>query len=456
MATTVSDVRRRARYYALQGGSRTEMAQGIARSRRLMVLVFQLAVIGFLGVRGFPAERLLVHGGVCVFYLMFCRYPTPPFTYRDKVRVLMAGLLAYLGWIANTGGLASPLMPLALSMLSPATVMLESTRQKRLFVGGALAVLVAVAFLSHTPAGGLVPPLVLRGGQASPEYLLIAAGAIIVTGMQVSSFWYKMTAAYDQVALELGTRREELCSESEDRTRDFEGAAARLAHELKNPLASIKCLSTHLARGHVDGKLAERLKVVSAEANRLEAIVDSFLSLSRGLVELNLAPIRPHDIARELKLLLDIRAREAGLALEVTGRADVEIAADAKKIGRVLFYLVVNAMQASSRGQTVTIDVGPACLVSGRTVIKVIDRGEGMSSDVLQRMQRPYFTTREGGTGLGVAMARALVEQHGGRLAYQSTPGAGTTVSIELPRSPPAGGMQKLVPDALRRPSDPS
>jgi signal transduction histidine kinase len=64
-----------------------------------------------------------------------------------------------------------------------------------------------------------------------------------------------------------------------------------------------------------------------------------------------------------------------------------------------------------------------------------------MTPEVLERVKRPYYTTREGGTGLGIAVARALVEQHGGRLAFASTPGRGTTVTIELPRSPPPGDM---------------
>jgi signal transduction histidine kinase len=118
----------------------------------------------------------------------------------------------------------------------------------------------------------------------------------------------------------------------------------------------------------------------------------------------------------------------------------------------VLFHLVVNAMQASAPGQVVTIDVGGPCPMSGKTPLRVIDRGEGMSPDVLERLKRPYFTTREGGTGLGVAVARALVEQHGGRLEIESAPGKGTTVTVELPRTPPAvtGAMASLVPEALR------
>jgi signal transduction histidine kinase len=457
METAASEIRRRARYHALRGGPPANLAHGMARPRRYLVLMFQLAVIGFLAARGFPGGRLLAHAGICVFYLLFCRHPSPPVTVRAKLRMLVTALVAYGAWLANTGGLASPLVPLGLGLLLPALLILESRRQKALFIGGALAILLAVASLSLTPLSGLVPPLAPHEGRCSPEYLVIAMAAILVTAKMVSGFWAWMTTAYDQVAVELGTRREELCSVGEDRTRELEGAAAHLAHELKNPLASIRCLSAHLARGAADPKTAARLGVVSAEAERLAAIVDGFMSLSRGLGDLSLAPTRPYDVAGGLKLLLDVRAQEAGVALEVVGHPEVEVDADAKKIHRAMFYLVMNAMQASSAGQKVTVDIGPACLMTGKTRIKIIDRGEGMSSAVLQRLKKPYFTTREGGTGLGVVVASALIEQHGGRLEYESAPGRGTTATIDLPRRPPAGSTAQLIPDSLRgRAPDPA
>ena len=83
--------------------------------------------------------------------------------------------------------------------------------------------------------------------------------------------------------------------------------------------------------------------------------------------------------------------------------------------------------------------------------IKVVDRGEGMSREVLERLKRPPFTTRKEGAGLGVAVARTLIEQHGGRLEYESAPGQGTTATVALPRHPSAwAAMPNLPPDARR------
>jgi len=342
-------------------------------------------------------------------------------------------------------------------MLLSAMLVFETPRQKALFAATGLGVLLAVALLSLWPIGALVAPLAPRGGHASPESVILILGSILVTASQVSGFWAHVAAAYDKVAIELGARREELCSVGEDRTRELEGAAAHLAHQMKNPLASIKCLSAHMARGcSLDAKTVERLEVVSAEADRLESIVDGFVSLSRGLGDLTIGRMRPYEIALELKLLLDVRANEAGVTLELTGRSDLEVDGDTKRIQRALFCLVLNAVQASRPGQTVTIDVTPApARAQERTPahvsIRVVDHGEGMSREALERLKRPPFSTRKGGAGLGVAVARTLIEQHGGQLEYESVPNQGTTATIELPRRPPAWAAEPKIPlDALR------
>jgi signal transduction histidine kinase len=257
-----------------------------------------------------------------------------------------------------------------------------------------------------------------------------------------------VTEVYEQVAIELAERREEICTESEDRTRALEGIAARLAHEVKNPLAAIKGLSTHMARNSADPKTAERLAIVAAEADRLQGIVDGFLSFSRGLDDLQLGPTVPHALARELVLLLETRAADGGVKLEVKGSEELVLNADGRKLRQALLNLVLNAMHASPAGETVTIEVAKCC--AGAACIKVIDRGHGMTPEVLDRIRRPYFTTKDGGSGLGVAVARGLVEQHGGQIHYESRPGKGTTVTLDLPACAQAATNARKLPNPSR------
>ncbi len=259
-----------------------------------------------------------------------------------------------------------------------------------------------------------------------------------------------VTLVYERVGFELAERREEICSESEDRTRALEGIAARLAHEVKNPLAAIKGLSTHMARNAADPKVAERLAIVAAEADRLQGIVDGFLSFSRGLDDLQLGPVVPHALARELVLLLETRASDVGVTLEVKGSEELVLNADGRKLRQALLNLVLNAMQASPSGETVTIEVAKCC--GGAACIKVIDRGQGMTPEVLERIRKPYFTTREGGTGLGVAVSRGLIDQHGGQVHYDSRPGKGTTVTIDLPACAKSAAAKRKLPNPIREP----
>jgi signal transduction histidine kinase len=112
---------------------------------------------------------------------------------------------------------------------------------------------------------------------------------------------------------------------------------------------------------------------------------------------------------------------------------------------QALLNLVLNAMQASPRGEKVTVEVAKCC--GGAACIKVIDRGHGMTPEVLDRIRKPYFTTREGGSGLGIAVARGLIEQHGGQLHYDSKPGKGTTATIDMPACAYAAAKAQKLPN---------
>jgi signal transduction histidine kinase len=187
-----------------------------------------------------------------------------------------------------------------------------------------------------------------------------------------------------------------------------------------------------VARNATDEKVKERLTIVAAEAERLQEIVEGFLSFSRGLDDLSIGPTKPYDIARELSLLLETRAADAGVTLEVRGTGELSINADGKKLRQALLNLVLNAMQASGRGTTVTLEVAKSCS-DGAAVVSVMDRGGGMAPEVLERIRKPYYTTKEGGSGLGIAVARGIIEQHGGALRYESATGRGTTATVTLP-----------------------
>jgi signal transduction histidine kinase len=429
----------KARFEALRGRIFDELHRTSARWRLTWLLPLHILVVAILIARGETHARAIVQcSAVALIAVMFV---TKALRNEGFVKVasLPIGILSYFALVASTGGLASPLLIMgALLIYASGTITVPAPWMRAGLFVMILTGFTALALLSRTPVGSIVGALAPAGGMASPEYICITLFAATFPTAGVYKMGRIMTCGYERAAMELMERRAELCNESEERGRALEGMAARLAHEVKNPLAAIKGLSTHMARNSADPTTAERLAIVAAEADRLQYIVDGFLSFSRGLDDLNVGPTRPQQVARELAVLLEARAQEAGVTLAVDGDAALEIDADPRKLRQVLLNVVLNAVQASPQGATVAIGVAPRC---GGALITVRDEGAGMTPEVIERIRKPYFTTKEGGTGLGVAVARGLVEQHGGRLEYASVPGKGTTVSILMPAKPAACAM---------------
>ncbi|MGH7294144.1 MAG: sensor histidine kinase [Polyangiaceae bacterium] len=428
---TARELHHKARFDALRNRIFEELGRGAARWRLTWILPFNVLVVALLVVRGESAPRAIVQiGAVAVVAALFV---ARVFSNNRVLKSLsfLFGIASYFVLLATTGGIASPLLIMGSMMMTSAAITVVEPRWLRgaVFLSF-LAGFVGLALASHTALGQLMPPLA-EGTFASPLYVSLDLLACVFAMMGVYRMGCTMTRGYERAAIELAERREELCSANEDRTRAIEGMAARLAHEVKNPLAAIKGLSVHMARNAEDPKTAERLAIVAAEADRLQSIVEGFLSFSRGLDDLDVKPTHPFEIARELSVLMELRGQEAGVGIAVSGDPALVIDADASKLRQALLNLVLNAIQASPRGSSVQVDVGRTC-EGARITVK--DDGTGMSPEVLDRIRKPYFTTKEGGTGLGVAVARGLVEQHGGRIDFKSHPGTGTTVSIILPQ----------------------
>jgi signal transduction histidine kinase len=428
---TPRELRHRARFDALRRRIFEEIGHASARWRLTWILPFNVFVVVLLVARGEPHARAAVQVGTVLVLATIFVLRVFYKQWLFKAVSFLIGIACYFVLLATSGGLASPLVMMGGLMMAAAAMTALEPRWLR----GAVFAVFLVGFLglalfSGTVIGEIPPPLAGSGRWATAEYVSLALLAGVFAMMGVYHIGCTMSRGYERAAFELAERREELCSENEGRSRALEGMAARLAHEVKNPLAAIKGLSTHMARNATDPKTAERLAIVAAEADRLQSIVDGFLSFSRGLDDLNVGPTRPYQVARELSVLLETRVEEAGVKLDLSGDEGLVVDADSRKLRQALLNLVLNAVQASPHGAVVRIGVSRTC--EGARVT-VHDDGTGMSPEVLERIRKPYFTTKEGGTGLGVAVARGLVEQHGGRIEFKSVPGTGTTVTVTLP-----------------------
>jgi signal transduction histidine kinase len=169
---------------------------------------------------------------------------------------------------------------------------------------------------------------------------------------------------------------------------------------------------------------------VEREVDRMSAVLQSHLGFSRPFDRVDRVDVDLGALADSVLALLEGRATAAGVVLRRRGEG--RGAVDPQRIRGALVNLVANGIEACRRGGHVEIAIEE----DGATArLAVSDTGVGMARDVVERVGTPFFTTHERGTGLGVALARAAFEQHGGTLEYRSTPGQGTTALASVPRT---------------------
>jgi len=155
--------------------------------------------------------------------------------------------------------------------------------------------------------------------------------------------------------------------------------------------------------------------------------VDGLLDLSR--------PVEVHREPVDLRALCDeVMARLGGTRLLEGVRADMSgvghAAGDAQKLRQVVLNLVKNAAEAAGKGGRIEITVGEA---DGFAQVSVSDSGPGLPDEVRARLFEPFFSRKEGGTGLGLAVSKGIVEAHGGTLEAESPPQGGARFSLRLP-----------------------
>jgi signal transduction histidine kinase len=215
--------------------------------------------------------------------------------------------------------------------------------------------------------------------------------------------------------------------------------AAGIAHEIRNPLTSLKARLYTLEK-HLQAVPAARkdTDIISAEISRLEHIVQDVLSFARPS-DPKLEIIAADTVIREVQGLMSPDLESRGLHLVVESSPELLIRADSGHLKQVLVNLVRNAAEAIDGKGTVTLRTRPARAPFGgretaAVILEVADDGKGIPPEVEKRLFDPFFSTKETGTGLGLPIAARIVEKHGGLLQYQTRPGHGTTFGVVLRR----------------------
>lgn len=352
------------------------------------------------------------------------RYRRVPAREDQLRRSLLITAGALLVACAGTGGLRSPMLPLLLAPIGVTFAAFGRARPAGLLLAAALA---GLAVLSFLPPGTPFPPL------PAPQAARMTLGSVTVA---LVLLWYGVTGlsdAYLRSGAALARTRGAALDAMTERLRDVESIGARVAHELRNPLTAIKGLVQLLARGDHDERDKRRLEVVLAEVARVEDTLAAYLAFARPLAALRPAPLDLGDLLRDLAALLEGRAGAARITLDVAAASPLTIVADRQRLQEALLNLASNAIEATSAGGRLVL---AATATPGGATLEITDDGRGMTPEQLARLGTPFESTRPGGTGLGVAHARAVVAAHGGRMHHTSAPGRGTRVTLTLPAEP--------------------
>jgi two-component system, NtrC family, sensor histidine kinase HydH len=217
-----------------------------------------------------------------------------------------------------------------------------------------------------------------------------------------------------------------------DRLAAIGQLAASLAHEIRNPLGSIEGAIDILERNpESESKRDEFLPIMKKECNRLRRLLTNLLNFARP----RQPQIRPVNVRQVIDTVCSL-ARHSAERQDILLKQDLpddlpDIKGDEEQLQQVILNLALNAIQAMSSSGEVLFSARPAL---DRVVVRVRDQGDGIASADLDRIFDPFYTTKENGTGLGLAVAHQIVEQHGGSIRVERNPDRGTTFTLELPR----------------------
>lgn len=215
--------------------------------------------------------------------------------------------------------------------------------------------------------------------------------------------------------------------------------SAGIAHEIKNPLTSIRGFTQLLPKKINDKEFQKKyIDVVSTEVDRLNEIVERLLTFARprisGFHACNLNDVLKHTIS-----LLYYQISRAKIELNSNLTNIAEIYGDGQQLEQVFINIIINAIQAMEKGGKIDISTGTIIKKEldskyrEYAVVKIADTGKGITEEEIKKLFNPFYTTKEQGTGLGLSISNQIIEEHKGTIEVNSRLGKGTTFTICIP-----------------------
>ena len=217
-----------------------------------------------------------------------------------------------------------------------------------------------------------------------------------------------------------------------DRLAALGQLSAGLAHELRNPLGTIKTSAEMLLKNvPADNAVAREMAgFISSEVDRTNSLVTRFLDFARPLA----VRLDKTDLTQVIdQAVSDVEKHQPPFDVTIYKNYSPEIPPfflDGELMERVMYNLVLNAAQASPPSASITVKTRQ---IDGMVEIAVIDRGSGIQPKLLESIFNPFYTTKAGGVGLGLAIVSKIVDEHGGSISVESEPGEGSVFRVYLP-----------------------
>lgn len=225
-------------------------------------------------------------------------------------------------------------------------------------------------------------------------------------------------------------------AKSAERLAELGTLTGGLAHEIKNPLSTVQ-LNLQLLREDLPRedraytRLANRLGTAERETARLRDILDDFLRYA-GRIELDCKPVELNRMCEDLVDFFMPQAQLQKVQLRLRRSPDdVVVRVDERLIKQAVLNLMLNGVQAMPNGGELILSVGSA---GAEATVDVIDTGTGIPKQALDKIFQAYYSKKIGGTGLGLAMTRRIIDEHHGRVTVDSEEGRGTRFTLHLPR----------------------
>lgn len=344
----------------------------------------------------------------------------PRFTAGLNIGVVFVPLV-----LLATGAVESPVLPALVVMPLLNVLLRPDSRASRVQILWLLAALWGIAGLELS---GWPPALIPRllGGQSRGAFFVLTATVITSTLMLlVFVTSRRIVVTHGAILKRAAGAQQELLSAYTEQNRLQSALSGEIAHEVKTPLASVKSLAALIARD-LSGKSAERMEVLRREVDRIQSTLEEFLTFSRPLVPLCTEPVELRALCQAVAALFEGHAHP----LTISAGEPVNVQGDPRKLRQVLINLLQNALEASPAASEVAMAVRAE---GGRALVTVADRGPGLSPALGGREFEAGVSSKPNGSGLGLPIARALVQQHGGELSLRARQGGGCEAELALP-----------------------